>query len=112
MMKSNEIRVGNIVMDASNHNYEINVGIDELRCCNLFTPVRIKKEHLLKWFQSEVISNKDVFFKEDDGNVCSISESNDGWAISIHSKFLKVEGMIHYVHELQNLLVDCGLNWL
>lgn len=109
-MKAKEIRIGNLVMDATNYNYEVCVGIDELRCCNIFAPVPLKEKHL-KSFKKEVILDKVVLFKDGNDSIVSVAPKDDGWSLTIHTPFAKYYGIIHYVHELQNIMVDCGLDW-
>jgi hypothetical protein len=64
-MDKRNIRIGDWICDASNYNYVLRAGINEIQCAHIFTP----------------------------------------------TQFMKVEGTIRYVHELQHFLLDCGIYW-
>lgn len=108
-MDKRSIRIGNWVCDASNYNYELRVGINELEYANIFVPVKIAPRFLSIFREDDIAG---VYYKEENGAIVSIQKEGEGlWRLSIHTSSSKFEGYIRYVHELQNLLWDCGFKW-
>lgn len=110
-MDKRSIRIGNWVCDASNYNYELRVGINELEYANIFVPVKIAPR-FLSIFRKDEIEGKEVYYKEEKGAVVSVESIGQGlWRLSIYTSSCKYDGYIRYVHELQNLIADCGFKW-
>lgn len=109
-MDARDIRLGDIVCDPSNYNYELVVGFSELKCAYLFIPVLLNESHLRKFSRSSLNGNE-VYYREEGRNIVSIENLGGEWRVSIHSEQFSVEGKIHYVHELQHLLNDTYIHW-
>lgn len=109
-MDKKGIRYGNWICDISNYNYELRAGLSEMQYAHIFEPIFLSRR-FLKMFKVEVIGGKEMFFKEEGLTLVSLENLSDKWRLSIHTENMKVEGKIKYVHELQNLLFDCGIRW-
>lgn len=109
-MNKRNIRVGDWITDASNYNYTLRAGINEIQCAHIFTPVPLA-ENYLRDFRTDTVGGQEVYYRSEGGQVCSLQDEGGKWRISIHTQFLKVEGTIRFVHELQHFLSDCGIYW-
>jgi hypothetical protein len=110
-MDKRNIRIGDWICDASNYNYVLRAGINEIQCAHIFTPLGLTDRFLWN-FKIDTIGGEEVFYRNEGSQACSLQDEGGRiWRVSIHTQFMKVEGTIRYVHELQHFLLDCGIYW-
>lgn len=109
-MDNRNIRIGNWICDASNFNYELRAGINELQYANIFVPIPIETR-FLGGFKPEEVAGKIVYYREEGTRCATLEDLGGKWMLSIHTQFAKFEGTIRFVHELQNFLSDCQIYW-
>lgn len=104
------LRVGDWIVDQSNYNYEMRATTECIAFAHLFAPVTFG-ERFLSGFRKETLDGKDVWYRSEGENICSLEQDGERWRVSIHSEHLKIEGSIKFVFQLQHLLTDCQIYW-
>lgn len=109
-MDKRNIRIGDWICDASNHDCELRAGMDELQYANIFVPIPLSRR-FLKTFKPEEVSGRVFYYREEKNDSVVLEDMGGKWRLSIRTNDKVFEGIIKSVSQLQHLLSDCGIHW-
>lgn len=107
-MNIEELRSGNWVALKQSPDYQTRVRVGDIRFSSEFDPMRIDGKFLTN-FRHEELRGNDVYYKERDGKVISLTHKGVTWTLVVRTERSKFEGIVEYLHEVQNILADCGI---
>lgn len=112
-MDKRALKIGDWVQDARNRDYPIKVGVAELRYTELFEPIKITEDVLVKnGFRAEEFNGEKNYFRSEGTQTAVAHRTGEVWDVDIRNgNTHRYIGKITAVHELRNALSDCFIYW-